>query len=90
MEDSPAGSYTPTSKKDPPLLEKQLALEHIATVSSSVPDVHTSMWMGLYNHVAVRAVPSTDQIWTQRKESGMLTGCLTPPAPHTVNYGHCY
>ncbi|KAG0701795.1 hypothetical protein GWK47_002886 [Chionoecetes opilio] len=36
MEDSsPQVSFTPTSKAAPPLLQKQLALEHIAAVSSS-------------------------------------------------------
>ncbi|KAG0720142.1 Gag-Pol polyprotein [Chionoecetes opilio] len=33
----PQVSFTPTSKAAPPLLQKQLALEHIAAVSSSVP-----------------------------------------------------
>jgi len=32
--------FTPTSKADPPLLQKQLALETIARVSSSVPAAH--------------------------------------------------
>jgi len=33
----PHVTFTPTSKTDPPLLQKQLALQHIATLSSSVP-----------------------------------------------------
>ena len=33
----PQVTFTPTSKADPPLLQKQLALEHIRAMSSSVP-----------------------------------------------------
>jgi len=36
----PAVTYTPTSKSDPPLLQKQLALETIASVSTLVPAAH--------------------------------------------------
>ena len=37
---TPQVTFTPTSKADPPLLQKQLALEHISAVSSSVPAAH--------------------------------------------------
>ncbi len=33
-------TFTPTSKTDPPILQKQLALEHIIKLSSSVPNAH--------------------------------------------------
>ncbi|MPC18494.1 hypothetical protein E2C01_011379 [Portunus trituberculatus] len=33
----PAVSFIPTSKSDPPYLQLQLALEHVATVTSSIP-----------------------------------------------------
>lgn len=36
----PQVTFTPTSKADPPLLQKQLALEHINTMSSSFPAAH--------------------------------------------------
>ncbi len=37
---SPEVSFTPTSKSDPPLLQLQLALEHVATVTSSITAPH--------------------------------------------------
>ena len=76
----PHVTFTPTSKTDPPSpLQKQLALEYIASPPSLLRTIST--WTAdLCSQMSVRAALFTRWMWT-RQRAGWAAGYLTIPAP---------
>ncbi|KAG0719793.1 hypothetical protein GWK47_049761 [Chionoecetes opilio] len=82
----PQVSFTPTSKAAPPLLQKQLALEHIAAVSSSFLPLPISTSMVPYSQMGARGALSTHSTWRHRREAGLAADYPTCPALPTASY----
>ncbi|KAG0714927.1 Gag-Pol polyprotein [Chionoecetes opilio] len=73
-------SFTPPSKAAPPLLQKQLALEHISAVSSSVPAAPHLYVDGSLQPDGSAGALSTHSTGPHRREAGLAADYPTCPS----------